>query len=88
MVHMRVRMDNAMKIIMAGVVLHNIGIDWRDEAPEARDAVQPDDQPQDHIDQYQPPAHYNNMSRVERRRLGQQARDNLRSQMNPQATNG
>ena len=81
-------MDNAVKIIMAGVVLHNISIDWRDEVPQEGRNVNPDDQPQDHIDQYHPPAYYNNLGRVQRRRLGQEARDNLRGQMNPQPTNG
>ena len=86
LVHMRVNFKNAVKVIMCCVVLHNMTITWRDEMPN--DINDPDEQqqPQVHVNEYYDRAYYNNLGRLQRRRMGQQARDNVRAQMDPVAS--
>ena len=86
LVHMRVNFKNAVKVIMCCVVLHNMTITWRDEM--SKDINDPDEQqqPQVHVNEYYDRAYYNNLGRVQRRRMGQQARDNVCAQMDPVAS--
>ena len=52
------------------------------------DINDPDEQqqPQVHVNEYYDRAYYNNLGRLQRRRMGQQARDNVRAQMDPVAS--
>ena len=75
-VHMRINFDNAVKVIMAAVVLHNIAIEWKDEI---EDLDEPEDYvpPRDNIDDYLG-IEGGDLDQVQGRLQGQAARDNLR----------
>ena len=85
-VHMRNHLNNAVKVIMCCVVLHNMSITWVDELPEGAADPEDRDQPNDNVNQYYDAGYFNNLGRVQRRRLGQEARDNVRAQMDPNPT--
>ena len=66
-VHMRNRLDNATKIVMCCVVLHNITITWHDELLDEEDLVD-HPPPRDHVDEYEPPQ-FDNLDQALRRRM-------------------
>ena len=71
---------------MCCVVLHNMAITWNDEMPvDVRDPGD-NDAPENNVNEYFDAAYYNNLDRLQRRRMGQEARDNIRAQMDPNPT--
>ena len=68
LVHMRNKLDNAVKIVMCCVVLHNITISWRDELLDEED---PGDHlpPRDHIDEHND-LHFDDLDQIQRRVRG------------------
>ena len=71
---------------MCCVVLRYKSIEWADELPERADDPLDAPAPQDHVNQYYDIGFYNNLGRVQRRRLGQEARDHVRGLMDPVPT--
>ena len=54
MVHMRIHLKNAVKVIMCCVVLHNMTIEWNDDIGDIdEDEVDDFVPPVDHIDEYE-----------------------------------
>ena len=65
---MRNKLDNAVKIVMCCVVLHNITISWRDELLDEED---PGDHlpPRDQIDEHDD-LHFDDLDQIQRRVRG------------------
>ena len=55
LVHMRIHLENAVKVIMCCAVLHNMTIEWKDEIGDIDQEDLVDDfvPPADHIDEYE-----------------------------------
>ena len=54
LVHMRIHLKNAVKVIMCCVVLHNMTIEWNDDIGDIdEDEVDDFVPPVDHIDEYE-----------------------------------
>ena len=81
---MRVKLENAMNIVIATAILHNLSIMWGDIMPEEDDQgqVHPalEDGPDDVV------VDYADLTREQVRRMGIAARDHMRTLMDPEPT--
>ena len=86
--HIRNELPNAILIVQACTVLHNIALDWKDDVPNDHHSnYDDDDDDNDDLDVPQDQLHIFNMLSVrERREQGMNARDNWRISMDNNPT--
>ena len=80
---LRVEYSNAVNIIMAAAILHNVGVRWQDEADDLPDLAPPLDHDDRLANERFRPGMPEGARRLRTRREGEEVRDNLRLNMPP-----